>query len=77
METGKKGVRTGKKAGTFTAKTGAAAMIGGVGGNSYLAYSAGRRAGGPMIGSNGSEFGKAVGGQSKPPKPDDGNGPEV
>ena len=77
VETGKKGVRTGKKAGTFTAKTGAAAMIGGVGGNSYLAYSAGRRAGGPMIGSNGSEFGKAAGGQSKPPKPDDGNGPEV
>ncbi|MFC7230162.1 hypothetical protein N0B31_22435 (plasmid) [Salinirubellus salinus] len=77
VETGKKGVRTGKKAGTITAKTGAAAMIGGVGGNSYLAYSAGRRAGGPMIGSNGSEFGKAAGGQSKPPKPDDGNGPEV
>jgi len=77
VETGKKGARAGKNVGTFTAKTGAAAMIGGVGGNSYLAYSAGRRAGGPMIGSSGSELGKASGGQNTPPKPDDGNGPEV
>ncbi|AUV84275.1 hypothetical protein C2R22_22170 (plasmid) [Salinigranum rubrum] len=82
VETGKKGVSTGKKAGTFTAKTGAAAMIGGVGGNSYLAYSAGRRAGKPMIGSNSpqetpdpnrrlSEFGQASAGQAQAAKSGD------
>jgi len=82
VETGKKGVRTGKKAGTFTAKTGAAAMIGGVGGNTYLAYSAGRRSGKPMIGSNSpqetsnpnrrlSEFGQVSAGQSQAAKSGD------
>ncbi|WP_251344536.1 hypothetical protein [Haloplanus halophilus] len=83
---GKKGVnagaRVGKNASVFTARAGAAAMVGGVGGNSYLAYSMGRRAGQPMIGSNGSkenlnhrvsDFGKASGGQPKPSNPDDGN----
>ena len=65
VETGKRGARAGKNAGTFTAKTGAAAVVGGIGGNSYLAYSMGRRAGGPMIGTSGSEFGKASGGRPK------------
>jgi len=74
VETGKKGARGGKNAGAFTAKAGAAAMVGGVGGNSYLAYSMGSRAGGPMIGSSGSEFGIASGGQpSKPLEVDEGD----
>lgn len=60
------------KASTFAAKTGGAAIIGGVGGNSYLAYSLGSRVNQPMIRPNGrsettaanpnhtlSEFGKA------------------
>jgi type IV secretion system protein TrbL len=78
VETGKKGARAGKNAGVFTTKTSAAAMVGGIGGNSYLAYSMGRRAGQPMIGSNGpqqnqnqdpnhrlSDFGKATSGQAQ------------
>lgn len=75
VETGKKGARSGGTVGSFTTKTGAAAMVGGLGGNSYLAYSMGGRANQPMIGSNGpaerstpnrqlSEFGKATAGQA-------------
>jgi hypothetical protein len=74
VETGKRGARAGKNAGTFTAKTGAAAVVGGIGGNSYLAYSMGRRAGKPMIGPQEkpdsdpnhrlSDYGKARAGQA-------------
>jgi len=74
VERGKKGARAGKNAGTFTARTGAAAIVGGVGGNSYLAYSMGRRAGSPMIGPQEnpnpnpnhqlSDYGKARAGQA-------------
>ncbi|MFT4922293.1 MAG: type IV secretion system protein TrbL [Haloarculaceae archaeon] len=69
----RKGVGGTARAGKFATKTGAAAMIGGVGGNSYLAYSMGRRAGQPMIGSNRAkenpnrqlpEFGMATAGQA-------------
>jgi type IV secretion system protein TrbL len=70
---GRKGVGGTARAGKFATKTGAAAMVGGVGGNSYLAYSMGRRAGQPMIGSNGPKedpnrqlpaFGMATAGQA-------------
>ncbi|WP_254824924.1 hypothetical protein [Haloglomus halophilum] len=72
---GRKGVGGTARAGKFATKTGAAAIVGGVGGNSYLAYSMGRRIGQPMIGSNGpkespnqnrqfSEFGMATAGQA-------------
>jgi type IV secretion system protein TrbL len=69
--------KAGVKAGAFTTRTGVAAMTGGVGGNSYLAHSMGRRSSQPMITS---EFGRASGG--KPSKPsemgnegnDDGGG---
>jgi type IV secretion system protein TrbL len=69
---GKAMSKTGVKAGTFTTKTGGAAMLGGVGGNSYLAHSMGRRVSQPMIGSGGpnqnpnhtlSEFGRVSGGK--------------
>jgi type IV secretion system protein TrbL len=56
--------KAGVKAGTFTTRTGVAAMTGGVGGNSYLAHSMGRRSSKPMITS---EFGRAAGGQASKP----------
>jgi len=73
VNAGKKGVKRTARVGAVTTKTGAAAMIGGVGGNSYLAHSMGRRATQPMIGSNTSsasqhpnhrlsEYGKATAG---------------
>jgi len=70
---GKAGTRPVYKGAKFAAKTGGAAMVGGVGGNSYLAHSMGRRASQPMIGSGGpnqnpnhtlSEFGRVTGGQA-------------
>jgi type IV secretion system protein TrbL len=71
---GKTGARPVYSVSKFATRTGAAAMVGGVGGNSYLAHSMGRRAGQPMIGSNGpnqrnsnhtlSEYGRAHGGQT-------------
>ena len=70
---GKAGTRPVYKGAKFATKTGGAAMVGGVGGNSYLAHSMGRRASQPMIGSGGpnqnpnhtlSEFGRVAGGQA-------------
>ena len=74
--TGKAGARPVYKGAAFATKTGGAAMIGGVGGNSYLAHSMGRRASQPMIGSGGpeqnpnrtlSEFGRVAGGKASQP----------
>ena len=70
---GKAGTRPVYKGAKFATKTGGAAMVGGAGGNSYLAHSMGRRASQPMIGSGGpnqtpnhtlSEFGRVAGGQA-------------
>ncbi|ERG97334.1 MAG: hypothetical protein J07HQW2_03820 [Haloquadratum walsbyi J07HQW2] len=52
---GKAGVRPVYKGATFATKTGRAAMIDGVSGNSYLAHSMGRRVSQPMIGSGSPE----------------------
>jgi len=57
--------KAGVKAGAFTTRTGVAAMTGGVGGNSYLAHSMGRRSSQPMITS---EFGRASGGKASKPE---------
>jgi hypothetical protein len=64
--------KAGVKAGAFTTRTGVAAMTGGVGGNSYLAHSMGRRSSQPMITS---EFGRASGGKASKPNEmgDEGN----
>jgi hypothetical protein len=73
---GRAGVRPVYKSAAFATKTGGAAMIGGVGGNSYLAHSMGRRVSQPMIGSGGpeqtpnrtpSEFGRVAGGKVSQP----------
>jgi type IV secretion system protein TrbL len=58
---GKAGGRGIYKAGEFTTRTGTSAMIGGVTGNPYLAYSSGRQAAEKMIGSNGPQQSPDIG----------------
>jgi type IV secretion system protein TrbL len=72
---GRAGARPVYRGAKFATRTGGAAMIGGVGGNSYLAHSMGRRASQPMIRSGSpnqnqnqnhtlSEYGRVAGGQA-------------
>jgi type IV secretion system protein TrbL len=61
VRAGKVGGRGVYKAGEFTTRTGTSAMMGGVAGNPYLAYSAGRQAGEKMISSNGAQQTSEIG----------------